>query len=236
MLLALDTSTEQMGVAVADRDQVVAECVWLSQQYHTIELAPAVAQLLKRAGIGMDSLEAVVVAIGPGSYTALRVGLALAKGIALSRGLPLVGIRTLDVLAAGQPSCALPLAAILRAGRGRIALGWYRTVPSALQDGVAGGRAAESDWEASGSAEVTTVDALAKSIDKPTLIAGELTPEERQRLARKKVNVVLARPDRCVRRPSLLAEMGWARLQSGQVDDTAALAPIYLHSAELLRE
>ena len=83
----------------------------------------------------MDDIEAVSVAVGPGSFTALRVGLALAKGIALSRNIPLVGVPTLDVLAAGQPTCALPLGAILRAGRGRIALGWYKV--SRVRLGVA---------------------------------------------------------------------------------------------------
>jgi tRNA threonylcarbamoyladenosine biosynthesis protein TsaB len=236
MLLALDTSTEQVGVAVLDGGQIVAEWIWLARQYHTVELAPAVAQVLRNSGTEMDHLEAIAVAMGPGSYTALRVGLALAKGMAVSRGLPLIGVRTLDVLAAGQPVSQLPLAAVLRAGRGRIALGWYRAAPPALRAGDTRGRAAATNWESAGTAEVTTLDALAKSIDEPTLVAGELTPEERQRLARKKVNVVLAAPNRCVRRPSLLAEIGWARLQTGQVDDTAALAPIYLHSTDLARE
>jgi len=232
MLLAVDTSTDQMGIALADGDQVVAESVWRSQQYHTVELAPAVAELLRHAGLSMDDIEAVTVAIGPGSYTALRVGLALTKGIALSRSLPLVGIPTLDVLAAGQSACALPLGAVIRAGRGRIAVGWYKTSSSPSRNRPHGDQAAQSNWQAEGQAEVTTVDALAKSIERPTLIAGELTTEERQRLARKKKNVVLAPPHLCLRRPSLLAEIGWARYQNGQVDDRAALAPIYLHHAE----
>ena len=74
-----------------------------------------------------------------------------------------------------------------------------------------------------------TVDELAESIDKPTLVAGELTAEDRQRLARKKVNVVLASPALCVRRPAVLAELAWTRWQNGEVDEPAALAPIYLH-------
>jgi tRNA threonylcarbamoyladenosine biosynthesis protein TsaB len=236
MMLAVDTSTDQMGIALGDGYQIVAESMWRSQQYHTVELAPAIAELLRRAGISMTSIEAVSVAVGPGSYTALRVGLALAKGIALSRNLPLVGIPTLDVLAAGQPVCALRLGAVIRAGRGRIALGWYKSSSSPSRNRLEGEDPAPSDWQAEGPAEVTTVDALAKSIERPTLIAGELTTEERQRLARKKKNVVLAPAHLCLRRPSLLAEIGWARYQSGQVDDRAALTPIYLHHTEPLGE
>jgi tRNA threonylcarbamoyladenosine biosynthesis protein TsaB len=59
-----------------------------------------------------------------------------------------------------------------------------------------------------------------------------LNAEDRQRLARKKVNVVLAAPSLCVRRPSVLAELAWTRWQNGKVDEPASLAPIYLHLAD----
>ena len=77
-----------------------------------------------------------------------------------------------------------------------------------------------------------TVEALAKSITKPSMVAGELSTEERQRLARKRVKVVLAPLNRCVRRPSVLAEIAWRRFSAGHVDEAATLAPIYLHIAE----
>jgi tRNA threonylcarbamoyladenosine biosynthesis protein TsaB len=231
MLLAVDTSTEQIGIALGDGNQIAAEWVWYSKQYHTVELAPALERLLRLAGHSMDAVEALSVAIGPGSYTALRVGLSLAKGIAVARGIPIIGIPTLDVLAAAQPEVPIPLAAVLRAGRGRVAVGWYKPASSA-QSGASAHSNGNGFWQAQGDVELTTVDALAKSIDKPSLVAGELTAAERQRLARKKVKVILAAPHLCVRRPSLLAEIGWRRLQSGQVDNAAALSPIYLHQSE----
>ena len=235
MLLAVDTSTEQIGIALGDGDQIAAEWLWYSRQYHTVELAPALEGLLRVAGKSMDDVEAISVAIGPGSYTALRVGLSLAKGIAVSRGIPIIGIPTLDVVAAAQPQGPTPLAAVLRAGRGRVALGWYKPASSSPRTGAPSRRKGQDFWEAGGEVELTTVDALAKSIEKPTLVAGELTAAERQRLARKKVKVILAAPHLCVRRPSLLAEIGWHCLQSGQVDDAASLSPIYLHQAEPAR-
>lgn len=231
MLLAIDSSTLQMGLALGDANQLAAESIWYSHQHHTIELAPAVADLLERAGATVRDVEALAVAIGPGSFTALRVGLALVKGLAVARDLPVVGVPTLDVLAAGQPASALPLAAVLQAGRGRIAVGWYRSTVKA--DGNSAlTNPAGVPWEAVGPPEITTVDALARSIEKPTIAAGEFTPEERQRLARKKVNVVLAAPHLCVRRPSVLVSIAWARYRRGQVDAPAMLAPVYLHLNE----
>lgn len=231
MLLAIDSSTAQVGVALVDGEQLAVETIWNSRVHHTVELAPAVSDLLARAGTTMASLRAIGVAIGPGSFTALRVGLALAKGLALSRNIPLVGVPTLDVLAAAQPRSDLPLAAVLQAGRGRIVVGWYRDV-GARQPHPSSRGEAQGSWKADGAPTITTVDALAKSIDKPSIVAGELTADERQRLARKRVNVTLAPPSRCVRRPSLLAEIAWQRFAAGQLDDAAKLAPIYLHTGE----
>jgi tRNA threonylcarbamoyladenosine biosynthesis protein TsaB len=218
MLLAVDTSTAQIGLAVYDGTRIRAEMLWHSHQHHTVELAPALAELLECTGLAMNEVQALGVAIGPGSFTSLRVGLAFIKGLSLARRLPIVGLGTLDVLAAAQPLAKMPLAAVLQAGRGRIALGWYKS--------------AKSGWKSQGAAQVTTVDALADSIQRPTLVAGELTAEERQRLARKKVNVMLAPPSLCVRRAAVLAELAWARWQEGKVDPPASLAPIYLQLAE----
>jgi tRNA threonylcarbamoyladenosine biosynthesis protein TsaB len=218
MLLAVDTSTIQMGLALYDGAQVIGESLWHSRHYHTVELAPAVADLFARSGLKIDAVQALGIALGPGSFTSLRVGLAFVKGLALARHLPLIGIPTLDVVAAAQGVRDLPLAAVLQAGRGRLALGWYE----------AGGRG----WESRGRALVTTVDELAESIQKPTIVSGELTADERQRLARKRVNVVLPSPVACVRRPAVLAELAWERWRAGEQDDAASLAPIYLHVSD----
>ncbi|RJP53488.1 MAG: hypothetical protein C4586_01300, partial [Anaerolineaceae bacterium] len=75
-----------------------------------------------------------------------------------------------------------------------------------------------------------TVDELLTQIVSSTFIAGELTSGDRKRLSKNK-KVLLASPVNCVRRPSVLAELAWARWQADQVDDAAALAPIYLHVA-----
>jgi tRNA threonylcarbamoyladenosine biosynthesis protein TsaB len=215
MLLAIDTSTAQVGLALYDGVQVLGEMTWTTRQHHTTELAPALAGLLKRSGATVDALEALGVAIGPGSFTSLRVGLALAKGIALARHLPLIGISTMDVIAAAQPAGEYPLAVVIQAGRKRIAVGWYQF--------------SENRWQAEGGVKSATVEQLADEIQNPTHVAGELTSEDRSRLSRKRSHVILAPPVNCVRRPSVLADLAWARWQKNDVDDPASLAPIYLH-------
>ncbi len=225
MLLAIDTSTAQIGLALYDGATVPGELFWQSRAHHTEQLAPALAGLLERVGVTMDSVKALGVAIGPGSFTSLRVGLAFVKGLALARHLPLIGVPTLDIVAASVPLTdpstgsgqRRKLAAVLQAGRGRIAVGWYKPT--------------ENRWQADGPALTTTAGELEKKIRKPVIVCGELTAEDRQRLARKFKNVRLASPAQCVRRPGVLAEIAWQKWQAGKVDSAAALAPIYLHVA-----
>lgn len=217
MLLAIDSSTQWMGLALYDGVQVHAETVWRTRNHHTVELAPAVSELMKRCGAKPEQLKVVTVALGPGSFTSLRIGLAVAKGLCMAQKLPIVGIPSLDVLAAAQPLQSLPLIAVLQAGRGRLAVVNYL-----VEKGV---------WKAQGEARVTNADELSQQIKSPTYICGELSAEDRQTLHRKYKNVILASPALCVRRPSLLAELGWGRWQAGKVDDVVSLAPIYLHVA-----
>jgi tRNA threonylcarbamoyladenosine biosynthesis protein TsaB len=214
-LLAIDTSTRTVGLALYDGTQVVFESTWVSKDHHTVELAPAVADALQKSGISAAGLGALAVATGPGSFTGLRIGMALAKGIALAQHLPLIGVPTLDALAAAQPLSDLPLAALLRAGRGRLAVGWYQ--------------AQEAGWRSIRNVEVLTPQDLAQRLQTPTLVCGELTKEERQMLQHKQKNVVLASPVQSLRRPSFLAGLAWTRWQAGQTDDPVSLAPIYLH-------
>ncbi len=218
MLLALDTSTRYIGVALYDGTQVLSEMVWSNLDHHTVEMAPAVAETLSRTGVTMNDLGALAVATGPGSFTGLRIGLALAKGIALARRIPMIGVPTLNILAAAQPVQDVPLAAVLQAGRGRLATGWYQ-----VQEGA---------WSPAGELEVLSIEGLSRRIQQPTLVCGELTEEERRILGRKRKNVLLASPAQSLRRPSFLAELAWQRWQAGQVDDPATLAPTYLHYNE----
>lgn len=218
MLLAVDSSTTMVGLALYDGSQVIGEMVWQTQNHHTVELAPAVQTLLTRSGVSMNQLTVLAVALGPGSFTSLRIGLSLVKGMAFALRLPVIGIPTLDILAAAQPVQDYPLAAVLQAGRGRLAVGWYS--------------AGADHWVSREPAQVCTLEELAQRIRRPTLVCGELNEEERRTLARKRKNVLLVSPAGSLRSPCYLAELAWERWQAGQTDNPVTLAPIYLHMAE----
>jgi tRNA threonylcarbamoyladenosine biosynthesis protein TsaB len=219
MLLAIDTATSKIGIALYDGVEVLHEAVWLSPYRHTVELAPAIEEALHRTSLSMDDLDAIGLAIGPGSYTGLRIGAAVAKGIALARNLALIAVPTFDILAvAFPPDPEVQLAAVLEAGRGRLAVGWY-----GVQDG---------SWLPAKDPDLYTLAELSKSIRTPTLVCGELDDELRKILGRKHKNVILASPAASLRRPAILAEIAWDRWQRGDINDPESVAPVYLQTSE----
>ncbi|QDQ13205.1 tRNA (adenosine(37)-N6)-threonylcarbamoyltransferase complex dimerization subunit type 1 TsaB [Streptomyces spectabilis] len=99
LLLALDTATPAVTVALHDGTSVVAESSQVDARRHGELLLPAVDRVLADAGVRLDAVTAVVTGVGPGPYTGLRVGLMTADTFGLALGVPVYGVCTLDGLA-----------------------------------------------------------------------------------------------------------------------------------------
>ncbi len=223
MLLAIDTSTRQASIALYDDQvhtgrgrQLLAEQSWFSANRHTEELMPAISALLTLSGVAARDLTTVAVAIGPGSFTGLRVGLAAAKGLALAQDLKLVGVPTLDVTAYPHQSQPIPVVAVAQAGRGRIYWAPFAHGP--------GG------WGPQEPYALSTVIEMANTVVRTMAFAGELSETDQETLTRLagKQRVILLPPGLGLRRAGCLAELAAKRLELGQADDAATLSPIYL--------
>ncbi|MET7696058.1 MULTISPECIES: tRNA (adenosine(37)-N6)-threonylcarbamoyltransferase complex dimerization subunit type 1 TsaB [unclassified Streptomyces] len=99
LLLALDTATPAVTVALHDGTSVVASSSQVDARRHGELLLPAVDRVLAEAGLKLDAVTGVVVGVGPGPYTGLRVGLMTADTFGLALGVPVYGLCTLDGLA-----------------------------------------------------------------------------------------------------------------------------------------
>ncbi len=225
MLLAIDTATRMLSLAIHDGTQILAEQTWQAPNNHTEILAPALSALVGHAGMTTDDLTALAVVQGPGSYTGVRIGVAMAKGLAASRNLPLVGINTLEALAAGQPKYAGTLIAVVKAGRGRVVAGRYRW--------------SYDSWVPRGEPRLLKWAALFETIDSEVTLAGELGPAahtayETARESRPDLTIHFAPPAYSLRRASFAAEVAWTRLRDGDPADFPAvqLAPIYMNTIE----
>ena len=100
MLLAFDTATPHVTVALHDGDRVVSTYASTEAMRHGENLAPGIEQVLAEAGAISRDVTAIAVGVGPGPFTGLRVGLVTARAMALALGIPVYGVCTLDVIAA----------------------------------------------------------------------------------------------------------------------------------------
>ena len=198
---AIDTSSDRAGVALFDgRDAAVL--AWNAHRNHTVDTLAQVDHLLRLAGMPLHQLDGIAVATGPGSFSALRVGLSIAKGLVFSLDVPLVGVPTTDAIAAHLSWTNQPVLAVMMAGRGRVVWGRYE-----------GGNALDGPNN-------TTLDELRSAADaSQALVASETElPMDRD---------VLVLPAGA--RVEQIARIGWTRLRAGERDEPALLEPIYAH-------
>ena len=215
MILAIDTATRWLGMALHDGTAVVAEMGWRCLNNHTIELAPNLQQMMQRANVSAADLAGIAVAVGPGSYTGLRVGLALAKGLALANQTPLLGIGTLDIVAAAFGPFPGQLWVVAEAGRVRICTAAYEW---------GNGRG----WQTSQPPTIESWDDVLPRLEGRVTFAGEISAQAARKIKATNKTFQIALPATAVRRAGYLAELGWRRLRAGDVDDARTLTPVYL--------
>ncbi|HEX6290314.1 MAG TPA: tRNA (adenosine(37)-N6)-threonylcarbamoyltransferase complex dimerization subunit type 1 TsaB [Herpetosiphonaceae bacterium] len=214
MLLAIDTSTNDSGIALYD-ERVLAECAWHSERRHAEQVLPMIDVLLRNLDATPADLTAVAVALGPGSWSGLRVGVSLAKSLVFARSLPLIGVPTLDVLAFPHRHGALPVVPIVRLGRDRYGAAVFRHTTA---------------WEQIGPLYNLALEELPGIVD-VGLFCGDVDQAARALLVEHLGDAAsFATGTDNVRRPAALAELAWQRLQAGRVDDVTMLEPIYLGS------
>lgn len=223
MLLAIDTATQVMSLALHDGFNLRAEQTWYTSNNHTAELAPAIRALLGRSNLSMRDLTALAVSVGPGSYTGLRIGVSLAKGMASALRLPLVGVSTLDTLAAGQLYYqGNALIVVVEAGRGRVIAATYRW--------------SKGRWIHRGDPQTMDWETLFKSVDGPAYLTGDLNAEGRAALETaqaKDIPVKLVPSAHRLRRAGFLAQEALERLaESKEGFEPAKLIPLYVKTKD----
>jgi tRNA threonylcarbamoyladenosine biosynthesis protein TsaB len=225
MLLAIDTATQVMSLALHDGLNLRAEQTWHTTNNHTAELAPAIMTILNHCDATVEDLTALAVSIGPGSYSGLRIGVALAKGMAAAHELPLVGISTLDILAVGQPYyTGHALIVTVEAGRGRVIAATYRW--------------SKGRWVHRGEPQTMDWETLFENIDGPAYLSGDMTEagiEAMSRALERGIPVKLVPAVHRLRRAGFLAQEALDRLaqnDKGQFE-AAKVAPIYVKTKDI---
>ena len=242
-LLAIDTATRQLGVALLEEERLIASYELLVDYPHAVELPAAVNRVLEAGHAALRDLDAVVVDIGPGSFTGLRIGLAFVKalvfpihvasqhvslehdqlkalqeatGVSKTRGISVIGVPSLDVLAAGLPFTPQPVCPMLDARQKNVYAALYQ---------VEGGRASKQADYFLG----PVADALKRVTDPRTVFLGDGCAVYRERILERFPQAQFAASEWWLPRAATLARLGRERFLQGHRDDPSRLVPLYLY-------
>jgi tRNA threonylcarbamoyladenosine biosynthesis protein TsaB len=220
-LLAIDSSSEQASVALFDGARV-AEVTWHAGRDQTATLLGEIDRLLSLMHINATGISAVAVAVGPGMFNGLRVGMSVAKGFVLGLDVPLIGISTLDVAAHPFSDLDVPVLAVVAAGRGRLVWAEYRSDQGGLRQSVP-----------PRNGTIDELAAHARGLD-GCLVTGELSPDQ-EKVVRALPGVGVPPSSGRLRRASALAELARDRFRQGDLDDAVELEPVYVHASRQSR-
>lgn len=221
-VLGIDTATATASVGLVDADgRTIEERSRGAIRSHAVEILPMVQETLAAAGVQLGDLAAVAISIGPGSFTGVRVGLSIAKGLALAEGLPVVGVPTLEALVVAGGQRANVLWPLLDARKGEVYAAAYRWRGAAV--------------ECVREAMVISPAHLVDYVEPPCTFVGEGVGRYGDELRRRFGNAV-ALASSVVSSGAVVARLGALRWAQGKVDNTAELQPTYVRCAEAERQ
>ena len=246
LLLALDTSTRQASIALCDEQTLYGEYTWQVGNNHSVELLERIQRLVEvDCCSSLQSIDAVAVAIGPGSFNGVRVAVATAKAFAFALQKPLVGVSTLEIIAAQQDKWRGPVCSILEAGRSELYAACY------LFDEI--DNSDENTYYIRPLSEylMLTPQQLISYVHEhmdewagipgkrqvsPILFCGELSDVTRQVLSENLQGKSLIIDSlHATRRATTLALIAIQRLYEGRIEDPMVLEPLYLRRPSITK-
>ncbi len=218
-MLALDTSTPINSVCILDENGILVEHIVGAQNSHNRILLRNVDLCIKAAGIQFGDIHGIAVALGPGSFTGLRIGISTAKTLAWANRLPIFGIPTLDAFALNAPYSRHQVCPILDAKKGQVYCRLY-TLSNGFPEGI-------TDTFVLSPAELVAM------IDSPTLFLGSgwLLYESVIRKELGENALSLPAPFHSIR-ASNIAILALDRLKRGDEDDPESLKPVYVRPSD----
>jgi tRNA threonylcarbamoyladenosine biosynthesis protein TsaB len=218
-ILGIETSTKTGSVAIASEKSVIAQYSLNIEVTHSERLMATVDRVLKDTGIVMSQFDGFAVAVGPGSFTGLRIGLSTVKGLALATGKPVAAVPTLKGLAWNLPYSAYPVCPLLDARKNEVYAALYAFDGHELVQVLA--------------ERVVTLSRLAEQINSRTVFTGEAAHLLRTQIEQAFGDAAFFAP-RSATLPSAaaVAEIGMDMIKNGKRTDPDSLTPMYIRRPE----
>jgi tRNA threonylcarbamoyladenosine biosynthesis protein TsaB len=220
-ILAIETSGPAGNVCLAEDEDARHACHLGDGMIHGRELVPAIDRIMRQAGWDPEDIELIAVSTGPGSFTGLRVGLAVAKTLALVGRTDLVGVPTLDVLARNAPVHAAHVCPVTDARRNEINSCLYRSY--------------ENGWQRLWDYRTHTAEYLCEQLPEGTCLLGDALAAYGTEFARR-TDWVLCPEESWHAQALWVARLGLRLFREGRRDDPHELVPIYLRQPPIIEK
>jgi tRNA threonylcarbamoyladenosine biosynthesis protein TsaB len=220
IVLSVDTSTPVGSVALTKKEEVLAEYILRVAHTHARHVLVLIERMLADCGVSFETLDALAVTVGPGSFTGLRIGMATVKGLAYAAKKPVLGVSTLLALAQNLAFAPYPICPLLDAKKKEVYCGIYRDP---------GDGTPRTEWED----RAIAPHKLISRISEKTLFLGDGTLLYRDLLAKTLGAKALFAPESLhFPRASNVGRLAYYRLREGKVDHLFTLTPRYLRRSE----
>lgn len=145
-VLAIDSSNQTMSIATIENSFIIGECTTHVKRHHSERLMPAIHNLMNEVEWEPKTLDRIMVAGGPGSYTGLRIGVTVAKTLAISLEKELISVSSLEVLAANRIGTSRYIVPFFDARRGNVYTGLYQTNGETIESVLPDTHKSAEEW------------------------------------------------------------------------------------------
>ncbi|UCD57589.1 MAG: tRNA (adenosine(37)-N6)-threonylcarbamoyltransferase complex dimerization subunit type 1 TsaB [Candidatus Hydrogenedentota bacterium] len=220
-ILAVETSTLMGSVAVVDNNRVLCELTLHVEETHSSQLMPAIDYVLKTVGLTPPLLDGFAVALGPGSFTGLRIGLSTVKGLAVAASKPVAGIPTLEAMAWSFPFCPYLMCPLIDARMKEVYGAWFRA--------KAGKPVRESEDM------VLPISHLLKGMKEKVLFFGSGAQRYREEITGIMGELAhFASPEIMGARASIVGFLGGEKMSRRDLADVHSLEPLYIRESQAI--
>lgn len=218
-LLAIETSTMVGGVAIMEDDTLIAESRINVKVTHSERIMGAIDHMLMQSGMKIDDIDVFAIAIGPGSFTGLRVGLSTVKGLVYATGKKLVSVPTLEAFAWNVPFSKYQVCPLLDARKKEVYAGIFRWNGNGFARGM--------------NEQTIKIDKLLSLINEPTIFLGEGSIIYKDSIkAWLNDSAIFGNPQDMVPSPANVAYIGMIKAKKGDFEDPINLVPLYIRKSE----
>lgn len=217
-ILSIDTASTTGSVAVVAGETLLTEFTIARQETHSRRLMNMIEGALEMAGLGLADMDGLAFTRGPGSFTGLRIGLSVVKGLAIVTGKPLAGVSSLEVLAHQAPDKSRLICPMMDARNKEVYFAGYRF--------------SESGFRRVKDEAALSPEAAADRITEDCLLIGDGAYRYKSLFEeRLGIRAEFASPDDGIPRALTVARLSMPRFEAGQSDDVRSVVPVYLRKS-----